>query len=297
MLFGAQGREKLERTRDGKIAAFLWKTLWARHKGTLMASLALQGVYSAFNFAGPVILNKIVTFLQNWSLWKAEQNAPLVRLPPVIVPTRTDAKLPLYRQIIVRVRPCRIRSARTVLPTITTMSASQSCRMVAAAACRLRENVLTRCPVLTQPAGVSAVSKPSIGTAYLYSVLIFVFPLIGAIALVHSNRVAIQVQIRLRAQLTSAVYLKALRLSSRCPRNAVALLPIRCCSGRQCCRQVQGWLSTVCSSCRYTLLRHCVALSVLYSSLLRDCLAQLTLCAVQGPSADGDRAGGQPHVE
>ena len=80
---GAQGREKLERTRNGKIAAFLWKTLWARHKGTLMASLALQGVYSAFNFAGPVILNKIVTFLQNWALWKAEQNAPLVRLSSV----------------------------------------------------------------------------------------------------------------------------------------------------------------------------------------------------------------------
>ena len=74
--------------------------------------------------------------------------------------------------------------------------------------------------MLLQPAGVSAVSKPSIGTAYLYSVLIFVFPLIGAISLVHSNRVAIQVQIRLRAQLTSAVYLKALRLSSRCLRRA-----------------------------------------------------------------------------
>ena len=83
--FRAQGREKLERTRDGKIAAFLWKTLWARHKGTLMVSLALQGVYSAFNFAGPVILNKIVTFLQNWALWKAEQNAPLVRVHPAIV--------------------------------------------------------------------------------------------------------------------------------------------------------------------------------------------------------------------
>jgi len=78
---------------------------------------------------------------------------------------------------------------------------------------------------LTQPAGVTAVSKPSIGTAYLYSVLIFVFPLIGAIALVHSNRVAIQVQIRLRAQLTSAVYLKALRLSSRCSPHTAAWFP------------------------------------------------------------------------
>ena len=35
-------------------------------------------------------------------------------------------------------------------------------------------------------------------------------------ALVHSNRVAIQIQIKLRAQLTSAVYRKAVRLSSRC---------------------------------------------------------------------------------
>jgi len=86
MSSGPQGREKLERTRNGKIAAFLWKTLWARHKATLMASLALQGVYSAFNFAGPVILNKIVTFLQNWALWKAEQNQPLVRLRPDAVP-------------------------------------------------------------------------------------------------------------------------------------------------------------------------------------------------------------------
>ena len=77
----AQGREKLELTKDGKIAAFLWKTLWARHKGTLLASLALQGVYSAFNFAGPVILNKIVTFLQNWAFWRAEQSTPLVRVP------------------------------------------------------------------------------------------------------------------------------------------------------------------------------------------------------------------------
>ena len=88
----------------------------------------------------------------------------------------------------------------------------------------------------TQPVGVSAVSKPSIGTAYLYSVLIFVFPLIGAIALVHSNRVAIQVQIRLRAQLTSAVYLKALRLSSRCPVTVrrAAVMPCSCSRPYRC---------------------------------------------------------------
>ena len=75
-----QGLEKLERTRNGKIASFLWLTLWSRHKRWLLVSLALQGVYSAFNFAGPVILNKIVTFLQNWALYRAEQTAPLVRM-------------------------------------------------------------------------------------------------------------------------------------------------------------------------------------------------------------------------
>ena len=91
----------------------------------------------------------------------------------------------------------------------------------------MQKSVLTTLlSYLTQPAGVTAVSKPSIGTAYLYSVLIFVFPLIGAIALVHSNRVAIQVQIRLRAQLTSAVYLKALRLSSRCSSQRAAVEPV-----------------------------------------------------------------------
>jgi len=93
---------------------------------------------------------------------------------------------------------------------------------------------------LMQPAGVTAVSKPSIGTAYLYSVLIFVFPLIGAISLVHSNRVAIQVQIRLRAQLTSAVYLKALRLSSRCSLQAAVLVLMHFCCCRPYCTLVQG---------------------------------------------------------
>ncbi len=53
------------------------------------------------------------------------------------------------------------------------------------------------------------------GRAYLYAALIFVFPLVGAIALVHSNRLAIQVQIKLRAELTAAVYQKAMRLSAR----------------------------------------------------------------------------------
>lgn len=68
---------------------------------------------------------------------------------------------------------------------------------------------------LLQPAGVEVPSKPNVGQAYLYAALMFVFPLVGAIALVHSNRLAIQIQIKLRAELTSAVYRKALRLSAR----------------------------------------------------------------------------------
>ena len=101
-----------------------------------------------------------------------------------------------------------------------------------------------------QPPGVSAVSKPSLGTAYLYSVLIFVFPLIGAIALVHSNRVAIQVQIRLRAQLTSAVYLKALRLSSRCR----VMLPCcqKCITFRTRYILAVGHADAVCKPCCYS---------------------------------------------
>ena len=69
--------------------------------------------------------------------------------------------------------------------------------------------------MILQPPGIIPVSKPDVGLAYVFAVLMFVFPLVGAIALVHSDRVAIQIQIRLRAQLTSAVFRKALRLSSR----------------------------------------------------------------------------------
>lgn len=50
---------------------------------------------------------------------------------------------------------------------------------------------------------------------YLWASLMFVFPLLGAVAYVHSSRLSIIVQIQLRAELTAAVYRKALRLSSR----------------------------------------------------------------------------------
>ena len=50
---------------------------------------------------------------------------------------------------------------------------------------------------------------------YLWAALMFVFPMIGAVAYVHSSRLSIIVQIKMRAELTAAVYRKALALSSR----------------------------------------------------------------------------------
>ena len=78
---GLQGRAKLERAAAGKVAAFLWNALWHRHKWMLMVSLFLQGIYSAFNFSGPVILSKIVTFLGNNKLYTAQLNNKLVSHP------------------------------------------------------------------------------------------------------------------------------------------------------------------------------------------------------------------------
>ena len=76
-----QGRAKLERAANGKVAGFLWGTLWQRHKWMLMVSLFLQAIYSAFNFSGPVILSKIVTFLGNNKLYTAQLNNQLVSDP------------------------------------------------------------------------------------------------------------------------------------------------------------------------------------------------------------------------
>lgn len=53
------------------------------------------------------------------------------------------------------------------------------------------------------------------GRTYMWAALMFLFPLIGAVCYVHSSRLAIISQIRIRAQLTSLVYRKALALSSR----------------------------------------------------------------------------------
>lgn len=45
-----QGRQKFERTEAGKIAPHLWGSLLTQHGPWLFASIALQGIYNAFNF-------------------------------------------------------------------------------------------------------------------------------------------------------------------------------------------------------------------------------------------------------
>ena len=62
---------------------------------------------------------------------------------------------------------------------------------------------------------VLCLQPTDINRQYLYAALMFVFPMFGAVAYVHSSRLSIIVQIQLRAELTAAVYRKALRLSSR----------------------------------------------------------------------------------
>lgn len=67
--------------------------------------------------------------------------------------------------------------------------------------------LLKATPCLLQPTDINR--------NYLWAALMFVFPMFGAVAYVHSSRLSIIVQIQLRAELTAAVYRKALRLSSR----------------------------------------------------------------------------------
>lgn len=43
---------------------------------------------------------------------------------------------------------------------------------------------------------------------YIYAALMFVIPLFGAVCYAHSSRIAIATQIRIRAELTAAVYRK-----------------------------------------------------------------------------------------
>ncbi len=60
-----QGRALLKRTEDGQTAGPLFKTLYGIHAIPLAWALALQIVYSGQQFAGPLLLKQITTFLDN----------------------------------------------------------------------------------------------------------------------------------------------------------------------------------------------------------------------------------------
>ncbi|DBB06529.1 TPA: hypothetical protein ACH3X1_012074 [Trebouxia sp. C0004] len=123
-----KGRVLLKKTEDGQTAGPLFKTLYAIHGIPLAWALALQILYSGQQFAGPLLLKQITTFLDN---------------------------------------------------------------------------------------SVYGLADVNVSINYLWAALMFVFPMLGAVAYVHSSRLSIIVQIRMRAELTAAVYRKALALSSR----------------------------------------------------------------------------------
>ncbi len=60
-----QGRVLLKKTEDGQTAGPLFKTLYAIHGIPLAWALALQILYSGQQFAGPLLLKQITTFLDN----------------------------------------------------------------------------------------------------------------------------------------------------------------------------------------------------------------------------------------
>lgn len=60
-----QGRALLKRTEDGQTAGPLFKTLYGMHAIPLAFALLLQLGYNAQQFAGPLLLKKITTFLTN----------------------------------------------------------------------------------------------------------------------------------------------------------------------------------------------------------------------------------------
>ncbi|KAL0031798.1 hypothetical protein WJX79_007928 [Trebouxia sp. C0005] len=123
-----KGRVLLKKTEDGQTAGPLFRTLYAIHGIPLAWALALQILYSGQQFAGPLLLKQITTFLDN---------------------------------------------------------------------------------------SVYGLADVNVNINYLWAALMFVFPMIGAVAYVHSSRLSIIVQIKMRAELTAAVYRKALALSSR----------------------------------------------------------------------------------
>ena len=60
-----QGRALLRKTEDGQTAGPLFKTLYAIHGIPLAWALALQILYSGQQFAGPLLLKQITTFLDD----------------------------------------------------------------------------------------------------------------------------------------------------------------------------------------------------------------------------------------
>ena len=63
--------------------------------------------------------------------------------------------------------------------------------------------------------GLHTMQEVDVSINYLWAALMFICPMIGAVLYVHSSRLSIIVQIKMRAELTAAVYRKALALSSR----------------------------------------------------------------------------------
>ena len=60
-----QGRAILKRTEDGQTAGPLFKTLYGIHAIPLAWALFLQILYNGQQFAGPLLLKKITTFLND----------------------------------------------------------------------------------------------------------------------------------------------------------------------------------------------------------------------------------------
>ena len=60
-----QGRKKLKQCEDGQTAGPLFKTLYGMHALRLLWALGLQILYNGQQFAGPLLLKQITTFLQN----------------------------------------------------------------------------------------------------------------------------------------------------------------------------------------------------------------------------------------
>eukprot|EP00884_Botryococcus_braunii_P000224 jgi/Botrbrau1/10201/Bobra.116_1s0017.1 len=101
-----EGRKKLEKTEKGEYAMFLFKCIVALSGHLMACSIGLQLVYAAFQLTGPILLNRIVTFLQSSStsngvqggikegerVWICSGNAAVSGFEPSSLP-RSTAKL------------------------------------------------------------------------------------------------------------------------------------------------------------------------------------------------------------